>query len=93
MKDDVLNQNVRALKDSDPIDFIFENYQGKLINQLIDKCKIYITEMKINFKSEDNIFSLILNRTFGEKVQNFLKLNTESISLNYTNSNLSLIHI
>ena len=86
MKDDVLNQNVRALKDSDPIDFIFENYQGKLINQLIDKCKIYITEMKINFKSEDNIFSLILNRTFGEKDQNFLKLNTESISLNYTNA-------
>ena len=86
MKDDILNQNVKTLKDADPIDFVFQNYHGKLINQLIDICKIYITEIKINFRSEDNIFSLILNRTFGEKAQNFFKFKTESILLNYLNA-------
>ena len=86
LNDDVLNQNVRALKNEDSRDYIFENYNGKLINQLINICKFYITEIKINFKSEDNIFVLILNRTFGEKQNNFIKFNTESISLNYMNA-------
>ena len=86
MNDDVLNQNIKALKDAEPKDFIFEKYNGKFINQLIDICKFFITEIKINFRSEDNIFTLILNRTFGEKQNNYIKFDTESISLNYMNA-------
>ena len=86
MNDDILNQNVRALKDADPIGYIFETNNGELINQLINTCKIYITELKVNYKSEDNIFSLCLNRTFGEKNKNLFQFTIDSILLNYRNA-------
>ena len=86
MNADELNQNVKSLKDSAKNDFNFSIYYGKLINQIIKTCKIYITEIKITYRSEDNIFSLVINRTLGEKQNNIFKFNSESIILNYINS-------
>ena len=86
LNDDVLNQNIIILKDSVTNDFIYQKYIGKIINQLINICKIYITELKINYKSDDNIFMINLNRTFGEKNKNLFNFTTESSSLNYINA-------
>ena len=86
MNKEELNQNAKALKDSNINEFNYFTHSGKIINQLINICKIYITEIKLNFKSEDNIFTIAFNRTFGEKQENYFIFNTENISLNYMNA-------
>ena len=95
MNNEELNQNAKALKDSNINEFNYFTHFGKVINQLINICKIYITEVKLNFKSEDNIFTFALKRTFGEKQENYFVFNTENISLNYMNAkdNKNIINI
>ena len=85
IKDDVLKQNVQTLKNSNVNEFKYMPLIGKIINQIINVLKIYISEVKINFKSDDNIFTIVLNKTLGEKQNNEFKFNTENISLNYIN--------
>ena len=55
IKDDVLKQNVQTLKNSNVNEFKYMPLIGKIINQIINVLKIYISEVKINFKSDDNI--------------------------------------
>ena len=85
MNNEVLNQNVKTLQNSNSNEFKYMNHPGLIINQLISICKIYLTEVKLNYKSDDNIFTGVLNKTFGEKQDNYFKFNTESCALNYTN--------
>ena len=86
INDKLLKQSIKDLKYSDINEFTYITHLGILINQIINICKIYITEVKINLKSDDNIFSFILNRTFGEKQENDFKFSTENIAFNYVNS-------
>ena len=85
INEDLLNKNNIDNK-------IIENYlyqiaKAKLINQLFNSLKIYITDIKINYKSDDNIFSLYLNKTVGEKKQNSIYFKTEKNGFNYANNN------
>ena len=52
---------------------------------MINSCKIYITEIKAYFQSDENIFCLFLNRTLGEKKRNSFIFKTESYAINYFN--------
>ena len=86
INDEALNQNINTLKASEINKFIFQNYNGRIIKQIINTMKAYITEIKVNYKSEDNIFIFSINRTIGENQENFFKFNTESVYLNYMNA-------
>ena len=86
INDKLLKQSIKDLKYSDINEFTYITHLGILINQIVNVCKIYITLVTINLKSEDNIFSFALNRTFGEKQDNAFKFSTENITFNYVNS-------
>ena len=44
MNNEVLNQNVKTLQNSNSNEFKYMNHPGLIINQLISICKIYLTE-------------------------------------------------
>ena len=83
INEDLLNKN----NVSDQINniYTYQKEKCKLINQLINSCKIYITEIKAYFQSDENIFCLFLNRTLGEKKLNSFIFKVESYGINYFN--------
>ena len=66
--------------------YTYQKKIGKLINQLINSFKVYITEIKVYYKNGDNIFSFFLNKTMGDKKSNSFIFRTESSELKYMNS-------
>ena len=66
---------------------LYHKTNAKLINQLFDSLKIYITEIKIYYKAENNIFLLFLNKTIGDKKENSILFKTETNGFNYANNN------
>ena len=67
--------------------YTYQKKKRKIINQLINSCKIFITEIKVYYKSEENIFLYFINKTIGEKKPDSFTFKTESNGLNYFNSN------
>ena len=67
--------------------YTYQVKKGKLIDQLINSCKIYITEIKIYYKNGTNILSFFLYRTIGDKKTNSFIFKTERNELNYMNEN------
>ena len=85
-----INENLlqkNNIKEEDVKIYINKSKKSKIINHLINVCQIFITEIKIYYKSDENIFSFALNKTYGEKKPQSFLFKIESNYLSHYNIN------
>ena len=87
INEDLLTNNNIRVQNLNRYEYSYHNKIGLVINSLINSLKIFITELRLNYKNEKNVFSLYFFKTFGEKKENLIKFNTETTGINYINDN------
>ena len=87
INEDLLTKNNINAQNLNINEYSYHNKIGLLVNSLINTLKIFITELRLNYKNEKDVFSLYFFKTFGEKKENIIKFNTESTEMNYINDN------
>ena len=71
INEDLLTNNNIRVQNLNRYEYSYHNKIGLVINSLINSLKIFITELRLNYKNEKNVFSLYFFKTFGEKKRKF----------------------
>ena len=87
INEDLLSKNNINSQNFNINEYYYHYNISLLINKLINSLKIFITELRLNYKNGKNVFSLFFYKTFGEKIENTIKFNTEKTEINYINEN------